>query len=82
MNPIQSAILRDLIGQIFATELDFIGKKMQSEMQCFLIASALMRYWTRQHFRTLDRVIRETHHSSSELTDLRCGERHPHSNCL
>ena len=26
-NPIQSAILQDLIGQIFATELDFIGKR-------------------------------------------------------
>ena len=29
-NSIQSAILRDLIGQIFATELDFIGKCLQS----------------------------------------------------
>jgi hypothetical protein len=25
-NPIQSAILRNLIGQIFATELDYIGE--------------------------------------------------------
>jgi len=30
-NSIQSAILQDLIGQIFATELDFIGKCPQCQ---------------------------------------------------
>jgi hypothetical protein len=30
-NPIQSAILRNLIGQIFATELDYIGECPQCQ---------------------------------------------------